>query len=1562
MLKKASIDASNFGYVLGTIDGGILDSHNKNRKFYGASTAKPVMALANLILCNEPGSGRCLTSDELSALLNYSLADDPKKYWHEGDSNKVNRALSAEGWQKGMDDPATFEASKKLARFRNNKEASKFLTSLGLPDMAIRYGGNNYQSPLSYFEFMVFLLNPEVSVREGAIGAARRVLDWMQRKFGINEKDREHKGRFLKHLRYAQKRGLDLNSIYGKGGYYKEANNSAMVLDDKYVLVIYTDSLLSTTRGKSARVNDLSEIIYEILVRNDIGVTELPDMRRIEDRPEDETLEETLMQEDDASSENTSSEPGSDSEDETSDYACKKFNFEIDKSYNRRHRGRKKSKFVITGKKGFQGESEGNFKHYEEKLMDMDLCSFDEFYDAIIECFGPEWSDKVLPDHGMDYYFRDEHERAYIFLKRNEDEGKCPTKTGREPILGADEAEPESAEGCGSFLKEWNEKMIILVNIQFADALLKKENKLREEEGVKAERRRQELPEQEPLDNPRDIILLDDKKAGDRLITKEMWDNRRKTFHEAEKLLAQMKKLKCPQPELSFNPKDITDGIKHRFPAGDDVRPPRIEIEDAYQPRSREELDVRQDAQTPSMNIDFAKNYMVYGYDDPLKRYPSNGLKYPLDEKLKELFGYNSWKSYKQENKEDLTKEVIILRDGKKITGKVPSLESGDRVLSAPTLWPIHVAMSLREFSNSQSAVQYSPTLLLTSSEEKKRIQETINKFNIGVDNNMGALSGESQDILERRLGLVGLGDGYSSTEKSKGALETGTRNPYEKLLEGGQEALSKAFASENRKNSGVVNNQVVDSEGKPLYWINKDPARPDKSFVITSDEEVVSRAKAANSEFGQVLIDSGSETKMFGAIPIKASPIIIRRPADVLPPQHRPELPLGFKAGVDKVPELEINIGTAYYLPKDWNSGDRIGRSLTESEDILFKRLGVKDSKLNEGAHIYRMDLNTKETNVFGVADYGVSEEEDPLLQRQAEWRSERPEARSSEGDSLLGGMTSGDEDADQPVNPTLEYTDDERQEALDTLLNKVGARVWDPDERRAVVEVPEDWRKRTEFKDLAEYYDIMNKEITDLSVSGWEVKNQRPWHKLSYRERTRVIEILEKARSEEEEPYDEAPVKDPTLNIPKDQIEKALGDLTIRSGGKWITHGGRRILQEPAGFDLENPLPAHKDLAYYYNTILDPDPRSAVGDRTWDELARGERERILNILKLGIGKPEEVDAAAGEEAERLGVELADMGPIEDWPREPEKEFEESRPLVPDEGQPEEKIDESLGLVKFKGFGKTRPANQAVSYAQPSVINFLKDLSRVNDGNWRIGDISLPDGRSMGDAAAYDDQKYAVHGSHKTGLDVDIAIPLSDGGSTIFTKEENPERYEKNAKSKRRPWVKNRGWDYMPAELDSSEYSDQIKKIIDLITTAVDHGAIYIFVDGSIIRSIKEVVKLAISQTGAYGGVIGLDEKYKVIITDNILRHEEGHKDHFHIRFPLNKEVCPGPGARCAGMYNRFWRDPKDMKAFKSRGTKEFKVDKSGEIAADGPGLVENKLDLNEILNLINEVARGSK
>ena len=654
---------------------------------------------------------------------------------------------------------------------------------------------------------------------------------------------------------------------------------------------------------------------------------------------------------------------------------CEEFDFSINKEKGRNHKNRKRARFIVTGKEEFRGKSEGNYKHYEQKMMEeLNICSFDEFYDAIEECFGSEWKDDVLPVYGMDYLFRDEHEEAYRILKINIEEGRCPTR-------------PENKD-----------KPPILKPVGPRTAAIG-------------------LPGAGPVGAP---------------------------------------------------------------PSEDDEA---IEVIVSGVP-GREDLDVRQDAMTPGLQINWSRKILSYGIKDPLKKYPSGGIKFPLDEAFQELFGYEDWKDYKRENIEDLKKDVIVVKSDGRRVGRQESLDSGDRVVSAPTFWPIHVAMAIKEFSDSRTPGQYLPTLLLASSEEINNAQQTIEKYNIGVDSDIGALSEESRDFLERRLGLTGIGKEYDPSGIGLGALEVGVRNPYEGLLSGGQEALNKAFASNVNKNQGEIGNQVVDLEGKPIYWVEKDPERPDKSFIITSDIRIVDRAKENKSKFGQVLVDQGSVVKILGTVPVKAM-ASVRRP------------------GSGDEPDVEIDIGAVYFLPKDWGSGDRLGLELTEAEDILFKRLGVKDSSVaGMGGSVYKMDLDTGKTGVLGIADYEVEAEEDPLRIRALEISSERDRA----------------------------------------------------------------------------------------------AMNARAAAKAALRKQRDVVEP-------------EKPLKK--------QIEAAVNDLIIRSGGKWGEDPevpGRKVPEAPAGFNLSDPLPEHKDLAYYFNTMM---------GRPWEELELEEKQRILNILNIDTAQP---------------------------------------------------------------------------------------------------------------------------------------------------------------------------------------------------------------------------------------------------------------------------------------------------------------------------------------------------
>ena len=278
----------NWGYVFGTIGDqpGILGSHNENKLFYGASSPKPILALANLIKCNtSPEEGRCLSIDELRALLNYAPAErdkrgKAKKYWHLHDSNKVNRALSHVTPRSADYKDGTAKHIKKvgeeLANFKDDKEASDFLEQLGLPrSMKIRYGTkHNDQTPLGYYNFIKLILNPSEDLMPGMSSAAQEILNYMRRDHGIDKSDREFNKRFEATRKYLNDKGIPVQNIYGKGGFARikglgakhQASNSAMIIDNQYILVIFTGSFKHKNRPRGFRF--LNDTIAQILIKS----------------------------------------------------------------------------------------------------------------------------------------------------------------------------------------------------------------------------------------------------------------------------------------------------------------------------------------------------------------------------------------------------------------------------------------------------------------------------------------------------------------------------------------------------------------------------------------------------------------------------------------------------------------------------------------------------------------------------------------------------------------------------------------------------------------------------------------------------------------------------------------------------------------------------------------------------------------------------------------------------------------------------------------------------------------------------------------------------------------------------------------------------------------------------------------------------------------------------------------------------------------------------------------------------------------------------------------------
>ena len=1370
---------------------------------------------------------------------------------------------------------------------------------------------------------------------------------------------------------------------------------------------------------------------------------------------------------------------------------CDEFNFKIDKSKGRKHKGRKKAKFIVTGNEDFLGDSEGNFKHYEQKFLnEMGICSFDEFYDAIEDCFGPEWQDKVLAKHGMDYYFRDEHERAYKILLINEDEGTCPTdpeNKDKPPILDPD-YEPETEKpSCEELEQEWNEYSLLMLKLEYVEVFLKRTN----------EAELADDPDYEPIDNPQEILLSDGSKLGDRIVTAEEWAlGRDGVERHLQELENQGSERGCPPFQLSFNPeeetKKITDDVKKSLkkPAAVPPKEPGVPtfptLHGKSDPReySREDLDIRSGATTPSAHINYGRNYMVYGHEDPLGKYPQDGNRYILSDKLRELFGYDSWVKYRQENLEDLRKKIEIMgKDGIIRTGKQKSLRPGDITLSAPTLWPIHVAMALEEFSNSYEAEQYLPVLLFDSAEQRNEARIRAEELNIALpdETTLGAMTENERNLLEKRFGLTGLGDAAG-----QGAFEMGVRNPFEGLLEGGQNALGKAFAAMKARSGLLGPVQVTDKNGRALYWLEGDPGpdlasdvdettrqkalntiaadagakvesfpglggykevgwvtevpsdwrtRPEfKGLVeyldimglppvdphseegrtnarwereekrgthsvwlianqrpwnelsrqerervleilkvdvgqsksrptITSDISTLERAAEAGYKFEKLMVDPSDGIQMAGIVPLKAGPIVI--------------------------PGTDIELGNIYFFPSKGTAAP-----LTKAEDVLFKRLGIKNSEFQEKGFIYLMNLDTKETNVFNPPNYRVSSEEDSIWKEADRWKE-----RQGEGEQR------------PPVPPEEvvppEETVDQDPGGFDKVRSPATETGIDPKWIHGVM--------MTESRGNCNAR-AFNNQILKLiyaKVCGDDDECTKK-EKRSSKLRTKIfgddeaeIEKIKKAL-EGAGLIKNGPTYNDHKNDPNSQFHKAFkiapkAAIAVTAWGTYQVLGlYRRMLMdaEPSEFyggwfegndrdrcDLSaalfeewveasgksfvskaNEAVRSDNISDWYESISPYHGRASCSNKP------AEKGEIYDSGKISVGgvwfqDDKGIFGEPGKKYCRSNLDYAikakgysrewegevpsavvpkpseehpgDVGvpgigadqPVEVIPPEgeaepiPREEEETPGALVPIENPiPDEEINEELGLVRFNGFKRVRSASDAVAFAQPIAINFLKGLAKVNDGHWRIGDMSGPRGGRI-----------ALHNSHQTGLDIDVAIPMAKDKFTIFTKDEEPEKFTRPSGRLRR--AAKRGWDYSKGHIVSRE---QIKKIIDLVGAVIDAGAILIFIDKSIGNPIKEIIRNKLDDGS-------LDSKYKIAGKQNggLIQHWPNHEDHFHIRFPLSKEECSGP--KCNSTYLKNWVTPDKMLAYKKKHLTEIRYQ-------------HENLNLSNIFDLINEVLGDKK
>ena len=160
-------------------------------------------------------------------------------------------------------------------------------------------------------------------------------------------------------------------------------------------------------------------------------------------------------------------------------------------------------------------------------------------------------------------------------------------------------------------------------------------------------------------------------------------------------------------------------------------------------------------------------------------------------------------------------------------------------------------------------------------------------------------------------------------------------------------------------------------------------------------------------------------------------------------------------------------------------------------------------------------------------------------------------------------------------------------------------------------------------------------------------------------------------------------------------------------------------------------------------------------------------------------------------------------------------------------------------------------------SYAAPLMVSYLNSLSSVGGGGWAVGDLSKEGGG-----------KYPGHASHLNGLDVDISLPLTDGGMSIVDKGD-PKT------------VSNKSWNFKDISADELD----IEKTIKFLDHSIKKGATKIYLDKAHIRKIKASLQSMSGLPGIPDSLKSDERKGYIERMIKLLAHEPNHKDHFHVR-----------------------------------------------------------------------------
>jgi len=256
-----------FAYTFGSVDGTIIEESQPKRRFYGASSPKPILALMNLIYAKEgteigkpKRKVQSLKPSELTALLNYRKSSDGL---HE--SNRVFRALCQNKPHPNSDKTDTqktyITTRGQEIGISERPEIAKFLNKIssGLGSLlpGIRRGVHNAQTARGYFKFLSQLVNyKQNEYLKNYPDEVKQILKYLKREVEPLKNDPEKKRwsrlkTYLnKHLPKTNGKPL-IQSVWGKSGRWDGALNYAVVINDQYIVSLYT-------KNSSKRENEMT--------------------------------------------------------------------------------------------------------------------------------------------------------------------------------------------------------------------------------------------------------------------------------------------------------------------------------------------------------------------------------------------------------------------------------------------------------------------------------------------------------------------------------------------------------------------------------------------------------------------------------------------------------------------------------------------------------------------------------------------------------------------------------------------------------------------------------------------------------------------------------------------------------------------------------------------------------------------------------------------------------------------------------------------------------------------------------------------------------------------------------------------------------------------------------------------------------------------------------------------------------------------------------------------------------------------------------------------------------